>query len=157
MPSERIRAVQSWRRGAPCYDCIHVEHDAEQPGFHSLLAVHVLLFMSFKYEGVTYPCVLVTWFSTIGDDPCPDVGMWMVEPDLNDIIHIDSILCGAHLIPIFGDDFVPCTFEYSSSLDSFVAFYINKYANHHSHEIAFGINHFLFRFKVHSVIEAFSH
>jgi hypothetical protein len=68
----------------------------------------------------------------------------MVKPDLDhrgrrvmDIVHIDSILRGAHLIPIFGDDFVPHHFKYYSSLDSFKAFYINKYADHHSHEIAF--------------------
>ncbi|KAJ7637862.1 S-adenosyl-L-methionine-dependent methyltransferase [Mycena rosella] len=55
--------------------------------------------MSVKHEGIEYPCALGTWFSTIGNGPCPDVGMWMVEPDLDDhgdrimdIIHIDSIL-----------------------------------------------------------------
>ncbi|KAJ7099636.1 hypothetical protein C8R43DRAFT_1092365 [Mycena crocata] len=88
---ERIRAVRSWRGGAPRYDCIYVEQDAEQPGFRSLLAARVLLFMSFKYEGVDYPCALVTWFSTIGDDPCPDVGMWMVEPDLDDVGHPEML------------------------------------------------------------------
>ncbi|KAJ6587718.1 hypothetical protein B0H10DRAFT_2333593 [Mycena sp. CBHHK59/15] len=128
---ERIRAVHSWR-------------DTEQPGFRGLLAARVLLFMSFKHHGLEYPCALVTWFSAIGNEPCPDVGMWMVEPDTDqhghrilDIIHLDTILRGVHLIPIFGDDFLPHHFKYSSSLDSFKAFYINKYADHHSHEIAF--------------------
>ncbi|KAJ6626485.1 hypothetical protein B0H10DRAFT_2302293 [Mycena sp. CBHHK59/15] len=141
---ERIRAVRSWRGGPPRYDCVYVEQDTEQPGFRGLLAMRVLLFMSFKHEGIDYPCALVTWFSPIGDEPCPDVGMRMVEPDLDhrgrrvmDIIHVDAILRGAHLIPIFGDDFLPHHFKYSSSLDSFRAFYINKYADHHSHEIAF--------------------
>ncbi|KAJ6617373.1 hypothetical protein B0H10DRAFT_2176466 [Mycena sp. CBHHK59/15] len=90
MLRERIRAVRSWRGGAPRYDCVFVE------------AARVLLFMSFKHLGVTYPCALVTWFSAIGDEPCPDVGMWMVEPDVDhrgrrvlDIIHIDTILRGA--------------------------------------------------------------
>ncbi|KAJ6622606.1 hypothetical protein B0H10DRAFT_1787855 [Mycena sp. CBHHK59/15] len=54
-----------------------------------------------------------------------------------DIIHIDSILCGAHLVPIFGEDFLPRNFKYSSSLNSFRAFYINKYADYHSHKITF--------------------
>jgi hypothetical protein len=144
MLRERIRAVHSWRGGAARYDCVYVEEDTNQPGFRGLLAARVLLFMSFKHRGVDYPCALVTWFSEIGDEPCPDVGMWMVKPDLDhrgrrvmDIVHIDSILRGAHLIPIFGDDFVPLHFKYSSSLDSFKAFYINKYADHHSHEIVF--------------------
>ncbi|KAJ7110763.1 hypothetical protein C8R43DRAFT_1091601 [Mycena crocata] len=93
---ERIRAVRSWRGGPARYDCVYVEQDAEQPGFRGLLAARVLLFMSFKHGGVEYPCALVTWFSTYGDEPCPNVGMWM-----------------------------------------FRSFYINKYADHHSHGIAF--------------------
>ncbi|KAJ7434405.1 hypothetical protein FB451DRAFT_1467623 [Mycena latifolia] len=144
MLRERIRAVRSWRGGPPRYDCVYVEQDTEKPGFRGLLAARVLLFMSFKHEGVEYPCALVTWFSAITDEPCPDVGMWMVEPDLDhrrrrvmDIIHVDSILRGAHLVPIFGDHFLPRHFKYSSSLDSFRAYSINKYADHHSHEIAF--------------------
>ncbi|KAJ6545870.1 hypothetical protein DFH09DRAFT_927614 [Mycena vulgaris] len=144
MLHERIRAVRSWRGGAPRYDCVFVEGDPDLPGFRGLLAARVLLFMSFKHRGVTYPCALVTWFSTIGDDPCPDVGMWMVEPDVDrrgrrvmDIIHIDTILRGAHLIGIYGDSFLPRHFKYSDTLDRFKAFYINKYADHHAHEIAF--------------------
>ncbi|KAJ7602107.1 hypothetical protein B0H17DRAFT_1165319 [Mycena rosella] len=104
MHRERIRAVRSWRGGAPRYDCV--------------------------FNGVKYPCALVTWFSAIGDEPCPDVGMWMVEPDLDDgeremsIIHLDTILRAAHLVPIHADNPVPS--------------YLNTpYADHHSHEIAF--------------------
>ncbi|KAJ7511317.1 hypothetical protein B0H11DRAFT_2387035 [Mycena galericulata] len=144
MLRERIRAVRSWRGGAPRYDCVFVEGDPDLPGFRGLLAARVLLFMSFKYRGITYPCALVTWFSAIGDDPCPDVGMWMVEPDLDnrgrrvmDIIHIDTILRSAHLIGIYGDSFLPRHFKYSDTLDRFKAFYINKYADHHANEIAF--------------------
>ncbi|KAJ6545799.1 hypothetical protein B0H10DRAFT_2385897 [Mycena sp. CBHHK59/15] len=114
------------------------------PGFRGLIAARALLFMSFKHHGGTYPCALVTWFSPIGDEPCPDVGMWMVEPDVDnrgqrvmDVIHIDTILRAAHLIGIYGHHSVPRHFKYSDSLDSFKAFYINKYADHHAHEIAF--------------------
>ncbi|KAJ7137438.1 hypothetical protein C8R43DRAFT_1097904 [Mycena crocata] len=144
MLRERIRAVRSWRGGAARYDCIFVEEDAELPGFRGLLAARVLLFMSFKHLGITYPCALVTWFSTIGEEPCPDVGMWMVEPDVDhrgrrvmDIIHIDSILRAAHLIGIYGDEFLPKHFKYSDTLDMFNKFYINKYADHHANEIAY--------------------
>ncbi|KAJ7254999.1 hypothetical protein B0H12DRAFT_1016654 [Mycena haematopus] len=144
MLHERIRAVRSWRGGAPRYDCVFVEGDPDLPGFRGLLAARVLLFMSFKHLGITYPCALVTWFSAIGDEPCRDVGMWMVEPDVDgrgrrmlDIIHVDTILRGAHLIGIYGDKFLPRHFKYSDSLDQFKAFYINKYADHHANEIAF--------------------
>ncbi|KAJ6608052.1 hypothetical protein B0H10DRAFT_1816669 [Mycena sp. CBHHK59/15] len=84
------------------------------------------------------------WFSTIGEEPCPDVGMLMVEPDVDnhgqrvmDIIHIDTILRGAHLIGIYGNSFLPRHFRYSDTLDQFKAFYINKYADHHAHENSF--------------------
>ncbi|KAJ6599646.1 hypothetical protein B0H10DRAFT_2322680 [Mycena sp. CBHHK59/15] len=144
MLRERIRAVRSWHGGPPRYDCVFVEGDPELPGFRGLIAARVLLFMSFKYRGVTYPCALVTWFSAIGDEPCPDVGMWMVQPDVDnrgrrvmDIIHVDTILRGAHLIGIYSENFLPRHFKYSESLDRFKAFYINKYTDHHAHEIAF--------------------
>ncbi|KAJ7683440.1 hypothetical protein B0H17DRAFT_1160912 [Mycena rosella] len=127
MHRERIRAVRSWRGGAPRYDCVFVEHDTEQPGFRGLLAARVLAFMSLEKNG-----------------PCPDVGMWMVEPDLGDhderemsIIHLDTILRAAHLVPIHADNPVPRCLKHTRSLDLFTAFYINKYADHHSHEIAF--------------------
>ncbi|KAJ7659644.1 hypothetical protein DFH06DRAFT_1269123 [Mycena polygramma] len=137
MLRERIRAVRSWRGGSPQYDCVFVRYDPTLPGFRGLLAARMLLFMSFKYCRRVYPCALVTWYSAIGDEPCPD-------PD-NDhrgrcavvIIHVDSILCGAHLIGIYGRQFLPQHFKYSDSLDRFKAFYINKYADHHAQEIAF--------------------
>jgi hypothetical protein len=83
MLHERIRAVRTWRGGAARHDCVFVEGDPDLPGLRGLLAARVLLFMSFKYRGSVIPCALVTWFSAIGDEPCPDVGMWMVEPDLD--------------------------------------------------------------------------
>jgi hypothetical protein len=68
--------------------------------------------------------------------------MWMVEPELDrrgerrmNIIHIDTILRGAHPIGIYS--FLPRHFKYSDTLDRFDAFYINKYAEHHANEIAF--------------------
>ncbi|KAF8193121.1 hypothetical protein K438DRAFT_1934856 [Mycena galopus ATCC 62051] len=141
---ERIRAVRSWRGGPARYDCVFVEEDADQSGFRGLLAARVLLFFSFKHNGIVYPCAAVTWFSAVGESPCPDVGMWMVEPDLDgrgqrvlDIIHLDSILRGAHLIPIYGNSYLPRHIKHTASLDSFRAYYVNKYADHHSHEIAF--------------------
>ena len=47
------------------------------------------------------------WYSAIGDQPCPDMKMWKVSPDLSplghpvlDIIHLDTILHNAHLMGI---------------------------------------------------------
>ncbi|KAJ7755606.1 hypothetical protein B0H14DRAFT_2404858, partial [Mycena olivaceomarginata] len=86
MYRERIRVVRSWRGGAACHDCVFVEQDPEKPGFCWLHAARVLTFMSLKSSsGRIIPCALVTWFSAIGDELCPDVGMWMVESDLDSV------------------------------------------------------------------------
>lgn len=53
------------------------------------------------------------------------------------VLHLDSFLRGAHLIPVYGDDFIPIGFQFSNSLDAFATFFVNKYADHHAHEIAF--------------------
>ncbi|KAJ7213376.1 hypothetical protein GGX14DRAFT_534177 [Mycena pura] len=140
---ERIRAVSSWRGGPPRYDCVYVSGD-DAPGFRGLLVARTLLFMSLRHNRVEYPCALVTWFSTTGDGPDANVGMWMVEPDLDDdgdraldIIHIDTILRAAHLIPVFGEKFLPTDFNFTDSLDSFEAYYANRFADHHAHELVF--------------------
>ena len=70
--------------------------------------------------------------------------MWMVECDWEEdgtqsmgVIHVDSIVHGAHLIPVYGEDFVPHHITFSNSLDYYSAYYVSKFADHHSHEIAF--------------------
>ena len=106
----------------------------------------VHLFFSFKYNDVYYPCVLVHWFSAVGDTPDDETSMWMVEPDylagkkpLLEVIHLDSILRSAHLIGVAGHNFLPShpKIDFLMALDSFKLFYVNKFADHHAHEIAF--------------------
>ena len=69
--------------------------------------------------------------------------MWMVEPDFlrgkREVIHLDSILRGAHLIGVSGSHFLPSdpVFNFSRSLDAFKTFYVNKYVDRHAHEILF--------------------
>ncbi|KAJ6521991.1 hypothetical protein B0H19DRAFT_973758, partial [Mycena capillaripes] len=92
-------------------------------------------------------CALVHWFSAHGEEPCADTGMWIVKPDFirgkpgereMAVVHLDTVLRGAHLIGVAGNEFVSVNnFDFSNSLDAFKAFYVNKYADHHSHEIAF--------------------
>ena len=71
-------------------------------------------------------------------------GMWVVKPDILDdgtprtaVIHLDSIVRLAHLLPIYGEEQAPRGVKYTDSLDSFSEFYINKFADHHVFEIAF--------------------
>ncbi|KAJ3495158.1 hypothetical protein NLJ89_g10671 [Agrocybe chaxingu] len=118
---ERIRSVESWWGGPLRHDCVFIEHNADAPGFRGLFAARVRLLFRIKYKGIKYPCALVTWFSAIGDGPCKDTRMWMVEPDLD----------------AYGEDFIPRHIDHTDSLDAFVAFYVNKYIDHHAYEIAF--------------------
>lgn len=107
----------------------------------------VYLFFSFKYEDVSYPCALVHWFSTVGEAPDDETTMWIVEPDylagkkpLLEVIHLDTILRGAHLIGVAGHtEYLPSQpkIDFLMPLDSFKSFYVNKFADHHAHEIAF--------------------
>ncbi|KAF7372543.1 hypothetical protein MVEN_00116600 [Mycena venus] len=147
MHHERIRATKSWYGGAPRYDCVFIEHDTDAPGFRGLHAARVFLLFQFKFRRINYPCALVHWFSVHGQEPCPDTGMWVVKPDFTRgrdreremaVVHIDSLLRAAHLIGVAGKEFIPVVdFDFSDSLDAFQAFYVNKYADHHAHEIAF--------------------
>ena len=50
---------------------------------------------------------------------------------------MDCILHGAHLIPIFGQDFVPEGLHFSDTLDAFTVFYVNKFIDHHAFEIIY--------------------
>jgi hypothetical protein len=71
--------------------------------------------------------------------------MWKVEPDFRggkpclEVIHLDTILRGAHLIGVYGRNFLPNDpdFTFDKSLDVFPSFYVNKYVDYHAYEIAF--------------------
>jgi hypothetical protein len=69
--------------------------------------------------------------------------MWRVKAEYHhrqrasSVIHLDTFLLGAHLLPIFGVEPLPLNFLYTDSLDAFEAYYVNKYADHHANEIAF--------------------
>ncbi|THG94259.1 hypothetical protein EW026_g7178 [Hermanssonia centrifuga] len=144
MRRERIRATPSWFNGPARYDCVFAENDSTVEGFRGLHAARVQTFFSFECGGVEYPCALIHWYSPVADEPDELTGLWVVEPDFDTdnrpfygVIHLDSILRLAHLIPVFGDAVIPPDFQQSQSLDAFKTYYVNKYADHHAHEIAF--------------------
>lgn len=143
MRRERIRAVKSWRKGPGRYDTIFVNTDSSVEGTQDLEVARVRLFFSFSHEGVDYPCALVHWFSRVGNLR-DNTGMWVVEPDMLDdgraavaIVHLDSIVRAAHLLPVFGEERVSKTLSFTDTLDTFTQFYVNKYADHHAFEIPF--------------------
>lgn len=162
MRKEVIRATPSWRGGSPRYDCVYVETDNNLEGFRGLHVARIKLFFSFKYLDQSIECVLVHWYETVGEAPDADTGMWIVQPKYNvvastrnrrnraaapsgapnkepniAIISAGTILRSAHLIPVYGDGFIPVGLQFSDSLDKFDKFFVNKYIDHHAYEIAF--------------------
>ena len=72
------------------------------------------------------------------------MSMWKVSLDkvnnnqvLQSVEPLDSIVHAVHLLPVFGTGYIPDHWPYSLTLDSFQQLYINKYANHHSHQIIY--------------------
>ncbi|KAJ6472013.1 hypothetical protein C8R45DRAFT_1164738, partial [Mycena sanguinolenta] len=143
MRRERIRSTPKWRKHGSRRDCAFVVENQQERGFRGMSVVRVQLLFSFMHDGVDYPCALVDWFKKVGRSPDPETGMWIVEPEmqgrsrLTTIVHLDTILRGAHLIPVYGSDHIPIGFRYTYSLDAFKSFHVNKYIDHHSNEIAF--------------------
>ena len=142
MHREHIRATPSWRNGPARYDCAFVNRHSDLEGMQGLDVARIILFFSFTFMDVIYPCALVHWFTLVSEECDEDTGMWMVKPEVTDglpvisVIHLDSIFRAAHLIPIYGNNLVPDSVSLHNSLDAFVAFYVNKYADHHAFEIA---------------------
>ena len=106
--------------------------------------VHIKLLFSFSYGGEEYLCALVEWFKKVSQSPNEQTGMWVVKLEedrqgkrLTTIVHLDTILRGAHLIPVYGSSFIPLQFCHYWSLDAFTAFFVNKYADHHANKVAF--------------------
>ncbi|KAJ7509292.1 hypothetical protein B0H11DRAFT_2427626 [Mycena galericulata] len=143
MRRERIRSTPMWRKHGPRRDCAFAVENQQEKGFRGMSAVRVRLFFSFTHDGVDYPCALVEWFKKVGRSPDLETGMWIVEPEmkgnscLTTIIHLDSLLRGAHLIPVYGSAHIPIGFRYIHSLDAFKSFHVNKYIDHHANEVAF--------------------
>ena len=144
---ETIRATPSWNLGeipGPRYDCIFVASDqSSDPGMDGFLVARVLLFFSFTIDAELHQCALVHWFSTHGIEPDPDNGMWIVTPDgvgrsrNISVIHIDSVVRAAHLLPIFDDRPIPHTLNYTKTLDEFEGFYVNSLIDYHAYETVF--------------------
>ncbi|KAG1888514.1 hypothetical protein F4604DRAFT_2023854 [Suillus subluteus] len=144
MRHEYIRACPIWRNEHPRFDCVFVNMNADLDGMRGMSIARVLTFFSFTYKQELYSCAVVQWFDTIGDLPNEDTGMWVVQPAHNNnntphisVIHIDSIYRTAHLIPVYGTRVIPAQHHHHQTYDIFDRFYVNKYADHHSFEIAF--------------------
>ncbi len=145
MKSEHIRSCPRWRSKEERRDCAFAQKDGSVPGMKGLFVVRIRFLFSFRIggrKGVVYPCAFVEWFKPVGDERDPVTGMWVVEPDLDSdglrevsVIHLDSLIRSAHLLAVFGDEFLPTNFHFSYTLDAFRAFYVNHFADHHANEL----------------------
>lgn len=111
-----------------------------------MVIAHVHLFFSFHdpYLDREFPCALVSWFVPVDDEPDPDTGMWVVSPERQgraptspltlQVIHLESIARGAHLLPVYGTGFLPEDFPFTMALDCFDKYFVNKFADHHAHQ-----------------------
>lgn len=143
MKRERLRSTPSWRNQGARRDCALVMLDESKPGLRGMGVVRILLLFSFSHGTKKYPCALVEWFKLYDGHPDTTTGLWRVVPELHQgvrlqsVIHLDSLLRGVHLLPAFGRQFLPTNFDSSDTLSAFSSYYVNKYADHHSHEIIY--------------------
>ena len=77
----------------------------------------------------------------MGDSSDDHTHMWVVQPNndenLLSIIHLDTVVRAAHLLPVFGSKHVSKALSFMDTLDTFMRFYVNKFADHHAFKIAF--------------------
>ncbi|KIL60923.1 hypothetical protein M378DRAFT_83194, partial [Amanita muscaria Koide BX008] len=140
MSRETIRANPRWHK-TQRYDTVFVALD-DQPGMRGMVIARVLLFFSFQFRRRNFECTLVNWFVREHDEPHPDTRMWEVHPELEPdgsrvlkVIHIDTIVCGAHLLPVFGEGKIPENLHFQFAPDLFNSYFVNHYADHHIHEL----------------------
>ncbi|KIK80887.1 hypothetical protein PAXRUDRAFT_157416 [Paxillus rubicundulus Ve08.2h10] len=144
MQCEYICSCPLWRNESPRLDCIFVTTNPELVGMQGLDVVQFLTFFPFSFRRKKYPCAIVHWF-THSEDPDPNTRMWIswcsssrihciLSPDIS-ILHINMIYCAAHLIPVYGTRFIPTRIQPHQPYHIFHAFYVNKFADHHTFEI----------------------
>ena len=145
---ETIRCTPRWQTGniiAPRRDCVTLNTEPDVPGVRGLDVARVHLFFSFELGGELFSCALVHHFSKVFDEPDPDNGLWIVEPDVDQdgyrvmsVVHVDSIVRATHLLPVFKSDTpIPRNINFSHTLNVFTAFYVNKYIDYHAFETLF--------------------
>ena len=137
---ERIRSTPSFH-GHERHDTVFVVLDESKSRMEGMEIGRVLLLFSFHYCRETFSCALINWFIH-DDEPDCDTGMWTVQLECDrrgqptvDIINIDTIARGAHLLPIYGFSRIPDDFSHHDALDSFNSFFVNHFIDQHAHEL----------------------
>ncbi|KAF9787417.1 hypothetical protein BJ322DRAFT_1187539, partial [Thelephora terrestris] len=142
---ETIRSTSRWLTSgimAPRRDCIVIATGSDIAGVRGLDVARVHMFFSFVFRDELFECALVHEFCKTFTDPDPDNGLWVFEPDYSadgsrimSVVHIDSIVRAAHLLPVFKDSTpIPREINFTHTLDIFRAFYLSKYIDYHAFE-----------------------
>jgi hypothetical protein len=131
--------------GMPRHDTVFVVLDESKPGMEGIVIACMLSFFSFCYCNQDFSCALVNWFIHTDDMPDKDTGMWIMELEhaqggcpTFQVIELDTVARGAHLLPVYGANPLPPNFDYNNSLDSFSSFFVNHFIDHHGHEFVLG-------------------
>jgi len=68
--------------------------------------------------------------------------MWTVRLECSrggqavvNVINVDSIVRGAHLLPIYGNLPVPERFSHFDALATYKSFFVNHFTDHHTFEL----------------------
>lgn len=140
MHAERIRSNPAWRGEHARHDTVFVV-TGEGESMLGLTIARVLLFFSFVYHDAVHECALVHWYKCSSDKPDEDMGLWMVRPEYDlrhqrtlEVVHVDSIARGCHLIPNYGTQALPEDFTYHYALTSFPSYYVNSFVDNHAHQ-----------------------
>jgi hypothetical protein len=148
MTRERVCCNPHWRNSYARYDTVLTESEtcAALLGMRGMDVGRVFLFFSIHFHGVRHACALIHNFSLVGDAPDTDTGLWIVRPRFNAarqhrmrVVSLNRIRRSTLLLPVFGTSAIADLDEldFPSTLDVFQSFFVNPYADHHSHEFVF--------------------
>lgn len=139
MRRERIRSSPNCR-GVERRDTAFVVIDESKPGMCGMVIARIHLLFSFNYRQQHHSCALVTWYIHTDDKPDKDTGLWIMKLERKrglpvfQVIDVNTIARGAHLLPVFGGEHVPEDFDFNDALDRYNSFFVNPYIDHHSHD-----------------------
>jgi hypothetical protein len=57
------------------------------------------------------------------------------EGVLVQVIHLHTIFRGIHLLPCYGEGFLPADLECDKALDAWNEYFVNHFINYHAHEL----------------------
>jgi hypothetical protein len=132
--------------GSPQFDTVLVSTGGDKDIMLGLLVACVWLFFSYfdPYLKKNVLYALVIWFIHSDDNPVhdDDTNMWKVSPEhdedgqnLVQVIYINTILHGVHLLPYYGEGFLPVDLTHNDALDVWDSYFVNQFIDYHAHKL----------------------